>query len=104
MMLQAPNWENMTRSVYSDELIHTYTGGVPSNFRRLIIQRYFQFTVDFGRAAAVDVNNLNVSGSEAWVSSSNAPQAVAERAQRSFWNDVFPVIRSWGLVAGCDAR
>ena len=50
----------------------------------------------------MDVNNLTISGSEAWVSSSNAPQAVAERAHRSFWKDVFPVICSCGLVAGCD--
>ena len=103
-ILLAPNGENMTRSVYSLNLgrTDTYTGGVPSHFRHLIIQRFFQFTVDFGRAAAVDVNNLNISGSEAWVSSSNAPQAVAERAHRSFWKDVFPVICSWGLVADCD--
>ena len=95
----------MSRSVYLNlGRTDTCTGGVPSNFRHLIIQLYFQFTVDFGRAAAVDVNNLNISGSEAWVSSSNAPQAVAARAQRSLWKDVFPVIRSWGLLAGCDVR
>ena len=37
-----------------------------------------QFTVGLGRAAAVDLKNLTISGSEAWVSSSNVPQTVSQ--------------------------
>ena len=39
--------------------------------------------VDSARAGAADVKNLRISGSEAWVSSSNVPQAVTDGVRKT---------------------